>query len=121
MQAVLEVSVLIIGVASILLGMIMGYLIGGQSSLKPVDRVLVGAISGFIGGIIISIVLEVILLPSDSTLVISILSCFGGVFFGESINWAPPPKKGPKRRVYFEPDDDDEFDREIEEALGGTS
>ena len=121
MQAFLEISVLIIGVAAIILGMIMGYLLGGQSNLKPVDRVLVGAISGFIGGIIINIVLESILLPIDSTLLISILSCLGGVFFGESINWAPPPKRAPKRHVFFDLDEEEEFDREIEEALRGTS
>ncbi len=101
--------------------MILGYLLGEQSSLKPVDRILLGAICGFIGGLITNLVLEPILQPSESVMLISVISCLAGALFGETLNWAPAPQKAPKRYVYFDPEDDDEFDREIEGALRGSS
>lgn len=88
--------------------------------MKPLDRILLGAISGFIGGIITGIVLGYVLSPGNSIMLITIISCLVGALFGESLNWAPPPKKGPKRYVYFDPDDDEEFDKEIEDSLGGS-
>ncbi|MFW9918831.1 MAG: hypothetical protein ACFFED_04480 [Candidatus Thorarchaeota archaeon] len=89
--------------------------------MKPVDRVLLGAICGFIGGIIISITLEMVLSTGSSEMLLSVIACLTATLFGESLNWAPPPMKQSKRYVYFHPDDDDEFDREIEKALGDSS
>ena len=47
-----------------------------------------------------------------------ILSYLGGYALGAVANWAPLPEKPAKRHIIYEPDDDDEFDREIEEAMG---
>ena len=49
-----------------------------------------------------------------------VLAFIGGYFLGLFFNWAPPADSGPKQHIIYEPDDDDAFDREIEEALGGT-
>ena len=51
--------------------------------------------------------------------ILIILSYFGGYALGAVANWAPLPEKPPKRHIIFEPDDDDDFDKEIEEAVGG--
>jgi hypothetical protein len=49
-----------------------------------------------------------------------VLSYFGGYCIGALSNWAPTPEKPPKTHIIYEPDDDDEaFDREIEETLRG--
>jgi len=48
-----------------------------------------------------------------------ILAFAGGYGLGMFLNWAPPINTKPKNHIIYEPDDDDDFDREIEEALGG--
>ena len=101
--------------------MSIGYLIGGRSSLKPVDRVLLGAIIGFIAGIAVTAILGPFVPIDDTVMLISLISSVAGALFGESMSWAPTPPKAPKRHVYFDFDDDDEFDREIEESLRGSS
>jgi hypothetical protein len=50
-----------------------------------------------------------------------ILAYAGGYILGMALNWKSPPKSGPKSHIIYEPDDDDDFDREIEEALGGSA
>ncbi len=101
--------------------MAIGYLIGGRSSLKPVDRVLLGSIMGLIAGFVITIILGPMFPIGDTMMLISVIACVVGALFGESMSWAPMPPKPPKRHVYFELDDEDDFDKEIEDSLRGSS
>ncbi len=93
-------------------------MIGGQSTLRPLDRILLGSICGLIGGLIVGFLLGLFIPPAEASFLMAVFSSLTGAAFGLAINWIPSPSKLPKQHTYFEPDDDDEFDRQIEDALG---
>ena len=119
-----NISLLTIGIIT---GLIFGYIICGVSSFSLNYRIGLGVIislfSGAISGLlIIAFAPDLSLLTSPIEtfqFLLLILSNFGGYILGAVINWAPLPEKVAKRHVVFEPDEDDQFDREIEEAMGG--
>jgi hypothetical protein len=103
---------------SVITGLGAGYVIGGRSALRPLDRILLGSICGLIGGLIVGFLLGLFIVPAEASLLMAVFSSFTGAAFGLAINWTPAPTKPPKQHTLFEPDDDDEFDRQIEDALG---
>ncbi|MFW9973857.1 MAG: hypothetical protein ACFFDQ_01140 [Candidatus Thorarchaeota archaeon] len=112
----------ILGAPGILIGIIFGYSIGGMDDLNFTYRIGLGVIVSFFGGMITSLLFTYVqLVPiaiNTYEVLFIILSFFGGYALGAISNWAPLPDKTPKRHVVFEPDDDD-FDKELEEAMGG--
>lgn len=117
----------ILGVPGLVIGLLFGYFLGGMTSLNFNYRIGLGVIVSFFAGLITSLVF--ISDPINSFLpesvsvrtfevIFIILSYFGGYALGAVANWAPLPEKPAKRHVIFELDDDDDFDREIEEAMG---
>ena len=114
LQALEYTQLITYGLPGIILGVAIGYIVGGQKGLRTIDRVGIGLAVGFIGGIIISLMLVVIVEPGDFGIMLSILATTLGVGFGEAINWESAPKKGKTRRVVFDPDEDDrEFERQL--------
>lgn len=118
----------ILGVPGLFVGLVLGYILGGMTSLNFNYRIGLGIIVSFFAGLITSLLF--ISDPINSFLpeslsvrtfevIFIILSYLGGYALGATANWAPLPEKAPKRHIVFELDDDDEFDREIEEAMGG--
>ncbi|MHA2083758.1 MAG: hypothetical protein ACXAB9_03830 [Candidatus Thorarchaeota archaeon] len=105
-------------IPALLIGAALGYIIGGQERLRIVDRVILGIASSIFGGLIITLALVSLVPLSSASTILAILSFVGGFSFGAAIHWSPPAKSGPKRHIVFEPDEDDDFDREIEEAFG---
>jgi hypothetical protein len=126
MQPVSVFDIAILAGPGIVIGLIFGYTLGGMTSLDAYYRIGLGIIISFFGGLITSLIgyllnQAVILLVSIETdeVILIILSYFGGYALGAGSNWAESPEKAPKRHIIYEPDDDDDFDREIEEAMGG--
>ncbi len=118
----------ILGVPGLFVGLAFGYMLGGMTSLNFNYRIGLGVIISFFAGLITALLFisDPInsFLPESVTVrtfevIFIILSYLGGYALGAIANWAPLPEKPPERHVVFELDDDDEFDREIEEAMGG--
>ncbi|MHA2352952.1 MAG: hypothetical protein ACXAC0_02775 [Candidatus Thorarchaeota archaeon] len=126
MQVIPTLDVAILGVPGILIGLLFGYILGGMTSLSFDYRIGLGIIISFFGGMITALIghtlftMGLLLIPITTfEVILIILSYFGGYALGAVANWAPLPEKPPKRHIIFEPDDDDDFDKEIEEAMGG--
>lgn len=108
----------IFAVPGLLIGMLLGYVIGGTDDFTMNYRIGLGIIVSFFAGMITGLLFYVQFSLSTFEVILIILSYFGGYALGAVTNWAPLPEKPPKRHIIFEPDDDDDFDREIEEAMG---
>jgi hypothetical protein len=126
MQPISVFDISILAGPGILIGLLFGYTLAGMTSLDASYRIGLGIIISFFGGLITSLIgymlnqASILLIPIGTPEVILIvLSYFGGYTLGAGSNWASTPEQAPKRHIIFEPDDDDEFDREIEEAMGG--
>lgn len=119
-----NVSLITIGIIT---GLVFGYFICGMPSLSLDYRIglgiIVSPLVGLItGSLLIALNSPYFSFPPESeafAFLLLALSNFGGYFLGAVANWAPLPEKAPERHVVFEPDEDDQFDREIEEAMGG--
>ena len=120
MQVTHTLDIALVGIPGLLIGLMIGYLVGGMSSLRVVDRIGLGIVISGIGGLILSLVIS-LFIPITTTIemIFIILAFAGGYGLGLFLNWKPPIKSGPKSHIIYEPDDDDAFDKEIEEALGG--
>jgi hypothetical protein len=119
-----NVSLITIGMIT---GLAFGYYICGIPSLNLDYRIGLGIIVSSFAGLITGFLLIALNSPYFSfppeseafEFLLLALSNFGGYILGGMANWAPLPKKAAERHVVFELDEDDQFDREIEEAMGG--
>ena len=116
----------IYGIPSLFVGVGLGYIVGGMKSLKSSDRLLLGLASSTIGGLAVVLALTAFLPFSSSGVILSILSFGGdkvvgaesrGFIFGAGTHWDAPAKPKPKSHIIYEPEDDGEFDREIEKVF----
>ncbi len=124
LQTIDYTQLVVYGLPGIVLGISVGYIIGGQRSLRTLDRVGIGLAVGVIGGIIIPLMLDHFtnVSPGDFGIIMSILATTMGAGFGVIINWAPTPRKDKTRRVVFDPDEDDrEFERQLKEFTESDS
>jgi hypothetical protein len=121
MQAPPTLDMAILGVPGVILGLGLGYYFGGYESFRAIDRIGLGIISSIFAGVITAFLIMNYGIPLTTFEVIFIvLSYFGGYVIGAVSNWAPTPEKPRKSHIVYEPDDDDEaFDKEIEDALSG--
>jgi hypothetical protein len=121
MQAPPTLDMAILGVPGVIIGLGLGYFFGGYESFRAIDRIGMGIISSIFAGVITAFLIMNYWIPLTTFEVIFIvLSYFGGYVLGAVSNWAPTPEKPRKSHIVYEPDDDDEaFDREIEDALSG--
>ncbi len=117
----------ILGGPGIVIGLIFGYALAGMTSLNASYRIGLGVIVSFFGGLITSLLFMsepittfIAFTVGPFEVLLIIVSYFGGYALGAIANWAPLPEKPPKRHIVYEPEDDDEFDRELEEAMGGS-
>jgi hypothetical protein len=120
MQVAPTLDIALIGFPGLLIGLLIGYIIGGMSSLRLIDRVALGIMISGIGGLILSLLINFFVPITSLEMIFVVLAFFGGYFLGLFLNWTPPADPGPKHHIVYEPDDEDEFDREIEEALGDS-
>lgn len=113
----LEISTVIL--PSILLGVMYGYSIGTMRSYRIAGRAALTLIVSIISGVLLSIPLAYFVPISTFTILLSSLSVLGGTILGLFYNWTPPEEPVRKSHIIYETDDDEEFDREIKESLGG--
>ncbi len=122
MQILEFTQLLIYGIPGILLGFALGYLIGGTSSLRYLERIGIGVVVGIIGGIILSLFIAVIITPNDFSVLLSIISTFTGIIFGEMMNWSSIVRTKTKDHIIFNPEEEDEeFDRQLKSFMDSGS
>lgn len=115
------INTLVFSIPAVLLGFILGRIVGGMKSLRLIDRVGFVLVVGGFGGLSLSFITGYFLnyYPVTIDLIVAILSLVSGMIFGAVTNWQSPASSESKSHIIFELDDEEEFDREIEEALGG--
>lgn len=113
----LEISTVIL--PSILLGVMLGYSIGTMRSHRIAGRAVLTLILSITSGLILSIPLAYFVPISTFTVLLSSLSVLGGAILGMFYNWTPPEEPARKSHIVYDADDDEEFDKEIKESLGG--
>jgi len=121
MQVGPTLDIALIGIPGILLGLLIGYVIGGMPSFRLTDRIGLGIIISGAGGLILSLAISFFITIGYLEILFVILAFAGGYILGLFLNWKPPINTKTKQHIIYEPDDDDAFDREIEEALGGKT
>ncbi|TFG34029.1 hypothetical protein EU527_05360 [Candidatus Thorarchaeota archaeon] len=120
MQTAPSLNLAFLGIPGFILGLFIGYILGDIDTLNSVYRILLGSFIATVGGIILSLLFSVYLTMLDSLeMLFIVLSVLGGFGLGIILNWSPYAQSSQKSHIIYEPDDDDEeFDRQIEEALG---
>ena len=119
MQVAPTLDIALIGMPGLFLGLLIGYIVGGMPSFRLIDRIGLGIIISGAGGLILSFAINYFILISSLETIFIVLAFVGGYCLGLFLNWESPATSGPKHHIVYEPDDEDAFDREIEEALGG--
>jgi hypothetical protein len=119
MQPITTLDITTVAFPSILLGILLGYFIGEMTSLRLIDRVGLALIASALSGIIISLLLNSIIPITAFEVLLSSISVLGGLIIGLSYNWTPPPESSRRSHIIYEPYDDEDFEREIEESLRG--
>jgi len=112
-------DIALLGIPGLFIGLMIGYIIGGQSSFRMIDRFCLGLIISGISGLILSLIISIFIPVQSLEIVFIVLAFAGGYYLGLFLNWAPLIDPKPKNHIIYEPDDDDAFDREIEEVLNG--
>lgn len=119
MQPITNLELTAIVFPSILLGIMLGYFIGTMRSLRIVGRAALSLVLSIIGGVIFSLLFDFFIPISTYTVLLSTISILGGAILGLVYNWIPPDEHVRENHIIYESDDDEEFDREIKESLGG--
>lgn len=119
MQPVTTVDITIIILPGIIIGAAFGYALGEMSSLRIIERIVISVVASLILGIVLSLIFNYLLPITTFSVFLAVISVLGGLVFGLSSNWNPPPELSRKSHIIYEPYDDEDFEREIEESLGG--
>jgi len=106
------------GIPPVLVGLIIGYAIGGSPHLSIRERIGFAVVICLLGGLTLSVLMFAWLPVTTQSVLFGIISFAGGYAFGTIYHWRPPEKPASKQHVIFEPEDDEDFDREIDKALG---
>lgn len=110
---------LVYGIGSILIGIITGFPLGRMEKLQSVVRILLAIVMGVSVGMVFSLAVAPFVPPTIISYILAVLASTGGVLLGMALNWTSSIPKGSKHHIIYEPDDEDSFDREIEDALKG--
>lgn len=122
LQPFTPIEALTAGLPGLLLGFLVGYMLGATKSFSSRDRFFIALAVGVLGGIVIILILSTtgLVTVSSVEILLSIMATFGGIGVGAVLHWQPFASPPPKRHITFDPEEDDEeFDRQINEALGG--
>ena len=83
-------------------------------------RILLGAIISIAGGYSFSFLVGTIIMPTTNLILLSIMGFAGGFILGALLNWKPLLSLKASASILYELDDDEEFEREIEDAFHGS-
>jgi hypothetical protein len=113
---------LIYGFPPIVIGTFIGWILGSRERMIYLYRALLGAIISIGGGYLFSFLIEYLVsIPTTTNLIIlSIMSFAGGVILGALLNWKPLLSLKEGSHVIYELDNDEDFEREIEESFHGS-
>lgn len=113
---------MIYGFPPIIVGLFFGYILGNKEKIPYLYRGLLCAIISVVGGYFLAQYGLNYLLPvTFNFIVLTIMGFAGGVILGMILNWKPYLYEYTTQHIVYEIDDDEEFDRKIEEALKGNS
>lgn len=120
-QVVPSIDLASLGIPGILIGLVAGFFLGGLDSINSIYRILFGVLVNIIGGLILSLLISYSIYPLNSLeFLFLVLSLFGGFILGLFLNWRPYLHTSRKSHIIYNPEEDDEeFDRQIEEVLNG--
>lgn len=110
---------LVYGIAPIFVGLIAGYFLGSRKKIQNVMRGGIAIIMGAVLGVVFSSILASYIPPTAISFFLATIASTGGSLMGLALNWSPsiPKKRG--HHIIYEQDDEDSFDREIEDAMKG--
>ncbi len=119
MQPITPYDRLIYGAPSLLAGYVVGYFVGGTKSFSIRDRFILGVAFTLLGGLVVILALGMFIAVGTFEVILSIISTAAGFGLGLATNWEPPKEPEFKARMVFDPEEEDEeFDRQIDRALG---
>jgi len=120
LQTVPSLDLAFLGFLVMIIGLFTGYVLGQIDTISTSYRIIIGTFVNVVGGIILALLLSVSIYMLDSLGIVFIISSMvGGFYLGLCLNWAPSISNPQKSHIIYEPEDyDEEFDRQIKEALG---
>ena len=84
-------------------------------------RALLGVIISVGGGYLLAqYALDILITVTFNFIILSIMGFAGGIFLGMLLNWKPYLYVQTTQQIIYELDDDDEFDRELDDAIHGS-
>ncbi len=119
LQPVTTIDITIIILPGIILGTIFGFGIGEMKNLRTADRIVLAIIVSSLFGIILALLFNYALPISYFSVFLGTISFLGGLIFGLAYNWPEASESAQRSHIVYEPDDDEDFEREIEEAFRG--
>ena len=119
MQSYLDPVVLVYGIGPVLIGIIAGFPLGGMRTIQSPNRILIAIFVGVSIGVVFSLAVAPFVSPTTISYILAVTVSTGGTMMGMALNWTKSNPKGAKHHIIYEPDDEDSFDREIENALKG--
>ena len=112
---------MIYGFPPIIVGVFFGYILGNKEKLPYLYRGLLCAIISVGGGYLLAQYGLNYLLPvTFNFVVLSIMGFAGGVILGMLLNWKPYLYQHSTHHVLYEIDDDEDFEKEIDDAIHGS-
>lgn len=114
---VMAVMDAIVSLASMILGMGCGYAIGALKDTGRWERIALGGLVSLIGGFIVSLIFGSYVMMRMPPIPLQIASFTVGTIVGGVWHWQTPIRQRSSPHIIFKPDDDEEFDRKIDEAF----
>jgi len=118
MQGIFDIQIIQFWSIPLFIGLGIGYTLGGVTKFSQGFKMTAMPIMSIIGGYVLAASFALSLSVEWNLVILSILSFLGGGILGMVVNWKATAEEPSKRAIIFAPEDDEDFDREIKEALG---
>ncbi len=118
MQVFDIVQAMTLGLPGIIAGTIVGYIIGSLSMSRNL-KVFLALTFSIVGGLLLVVAFQMFIRIDTLKSLLAFMAFVGGIAFGLMVGWVPERPPGPSRHVVFDPEEDDiEFERQLQSALG---
>ena len=112
---------IVYGFPPIIIGTFFGYILGSKAKLAFPYRVILAVIISIGGGYLLAqFALDLLIPVSFNFILLSIMGFAGGVILGMLLNWKPYLHVHISEHVIYELDDDDDFEKELDDAIHGS-
>jgi hypothetical protein len=113
-------SSIVYGFPPIIFGTFFGYILGSKEKIPSVYRALLCAIISVGGGYLLAqYALDLLIPVTFNFIILSIMGFAGGVILGMILNWKPYQHVPIPQHILYEPEDEEEFDKELDDAIHG--